>query len=485
MEEEIVYFKERENPKVFVIVGLGELEEALPLALHKGPAPLAVDARTHPKVAFLKIIAAILEVDFADLWEREKREKKKRFALKAFLFVLVTALSLYVYTLTQVLSSNKELTEIESQIVRVKQQQNAQDLSEQEAYALSSKLKSLKESKRIKEDTLKWFGLLQTSISKKAQEVYNTKGVDEALAVLESSKSEHEDEIFAKKNMLRAKLYVEKNDFKKAGKSYEKAIAIDASYVNMYDYALFLMKEKYLTKAEKIFERLQSYDLNKVEKANVLNRLGILYRQSNQMSRAKIAYAEALDLRESLANENPKLYSNDLAWTYNNLGVLYKENHEPKASEESHENALALRQTLMFENPKKYRFYVSCSLHNMGELYACTQREGKAETLFLNSIEIRKSLRKENPKKYIYALATSYHELGLLYAQTQRDVKAEKVYIEALMLRRTLAKDNPLAYGKDYVDTLEALETLYTKTGETSKKTDMMRERAAFQSKGL
>ncbi|NOR55658.1 MAG: tetratricopeptide repeat protein [Sulfurovum sp.] len=484
VEEEIVYFKEREDEKIFAIVKSAELEDAVPLALRKGAAPLAVDARRQPKVAFLKIIAAILGVDFADLWEREKREKRKRFLFKSIAVLFFVAMAIYVYTLSGAISSNAELIQIESEIAKVTLAQKNKNLSDKEAYVLSFKLKSLQENKRAKEETLKWFGLLKTSISKEAQEVYNIKGVDEALAVLESSKSEAEDESYAKKNMLRAKLYVEKNDFENAGKSYKKAIVVDPSYINMYDYALFLMKENYLEEAQEIFGRLSGYDLHPAEKSNVLNRLGILYRKSKQISRAKEAYSEALALRESLANEKPLVYTNDLAWTYNNMGVLYKENFEPQASEESHKKALALRSSLMEQNPKKYSFYVSCSLHNMGELYACTQREGKAEALFLRSIEIRKKLIKENPKRFTPALASTYHELGLLYFDTKREVRAEKFYLKALELRRTLAKTNPHAYQQGLIDTLVALVKLYKDSSALKSKENFEEELTNLKGEG-
>jgi len=484
VEEEIVYFKERENPKVFIIVCLGELEEALPLALHKGASPLALDARTHPKVAFLKIIAAILEVDFTDLWKREKREKKKRFVWKSIAVLFFVAMAIYGYTLSQVISSNQELITLERDIAQVKVAQKVLGLSDKEAYMLSVELKKLEENKRAKEETLKWFGLLKTSVSREAQEVYNLKGVDEALAVLESSKSLAEDESYAKKNMLRAKLYVEKNDFENAGKFYKKAIAVDSSYLNMYDYALFLMKENHLEEAQEIFGRLSGYDLHPVEKSSVLNRLGILYYKSKQITKAKEVYAEALTLRESLAKEKPMLYSNDLAWTYNNLGVLYKETYEPQASEESHEKALALRSSLMEQNPKKYSFYVSCSLHNMGELYACTQREGKAEALFLKSIEIRRDLLKENPKRFTPALAATYHELALLYFETKREFRAENFYLKALELRRTLSKTNPNAYKQDLIDTLEALVKLYKNSAALRAKENFAEELKSLKDEG-
>ena len=38
--------------------------------------------------------------------------------------------------------------------------------------------------------------------------------------------------------MLRAKLYIEQYNFIKAKLFYEKAVTIDSSYINLYDYAL-------------------------------------------------------------------------------------------------------------------------------------------------------------------------------------------------------------------------------------------------------
>ena len=59
--------------------------------------PLAGDARRYRgrKKAFIKLIAGILKVDFSDIWEREKREtRKKRFIFASVLAVFM-ALSIY------------------------------------------------------------------------------------------------------------------------------------------------------------------------------------------------------------------------------------------------------------------------------------------------------------------------------------------------------------------------------------------------------
>lgn len=468
VEDEIVYFKEEHgDDQLFAIVKSGEPKEVLPSALNG--ELLAVDARSQRKIALLKIIAAVLEVDYADLWAREKREHRKRVLIKAVLLVLFVGMGIYAYMFSQVISSNRELEMIDTEIASILHQQKQTGMMEDEAYHLSERLKQLEDVKQLKEDTLKWFGMLKTSVSRRAKEAYDKNGVDEALRILESLKSLREDEVYAKKNMLRAKLYVEKNDFEQANHFYEKAVMVGDAYVNVYDYASFLMKQNQFKKAKFLYEKLRNYDLSQVQKANVLNRLGILYRKTEQMKDAELVYREALVLRQGLAKENPTLYKNDLAWTYNNLGVLYKENNRTKESEKAHLKALRLRKVLMQENPEAYTFHVSCSMHNMGELFSATKREEKAETFFLESLKIRSILVKQNPKKYTPALASTMYELASLYNTLNRYEEAEKFYLEALDLRRTLVKSNPNAYITVLTDTLVDLATLYEATHKLDK----------------
>lgn len=468
VEDEIMYFKEEHGEdQLFAIVKSGEPQEVLPTALNG--ELLAVDARSQRKVALLKIIAAILEVDYADLWAREKREHRKRVLIKAVLLVIFVGMGIYAYMFSQVISSNRELEMIDTEIASILHQQKQTGILEDEAYHLSERLKQLEDAKQLKEDTLKWFGMLKTSVSRRAKEAYDKNGADEALRILESLKSLSEDEAYAKKNMLRAKLYVEKNDFEQANHFYEKAIMIDDAYVNVYDYASFLMKQNQFKEAKSLYEKLRSYDLSQVQKANVLNKLGILYRKTEQVKDAELVYREALALRKGLAKENPMLYKNDLAWTYNNLGVLYKESNRTKESEKAHLKALSLRKVLMQENPEEYTFHVSCSMHNMGELFSATKREEKAETFFLESLKIRSILVKKNPKKYTPALASTLYELASLYNTLNRYVEAEKYYLEALDLRRTLVKSNPSAYSAVLIDTLDDLATLYEATHKLDK----------------
>jgi len=476
VKEEIKYFKKVHGKKnIYSIIKSGEPKDVLPSIL--GKEHLTVDAKTNRKIALLKMVAVVLDVDFSDLWEREKRESKKRYLIIATVVAIFVSLLLYSMLQFKAISSNKELESIDTKMSSIEYRIKRGKLAKEEVYVLQNKLQKLTEIKRVKEETLKWFGMFQTTMSKKAKNIYDEKGVDAALALLESGKSIGEDISYAKKNMLRAKLYIEKNDYKNADKFYKKAIAVDDCYVNMYDYVLFLMKENETQEAQLLLKKLYTYDLPMEQRANILNRLGINYRKLKQLDKAKLSYMAALKLRKKLAKENFDKYSLDLAWTYNNLGVLYKKTNEFNAAKTSHTKAFAIRKALAKKDAKKYTFYLTCSMHNLGELYCDINDTNKAEIFFKKAIKIRRELLENNPKKYMPALASTLHELAKLYMANRNFEKAEVLYEEALAFRRILQKNNPKAYEKMLQETLVELDKLHKKMGMLKSKSSRESEK--------
>lgn len=274
------------------------------------------------------------------------------------------------------------------------------------------------------------------------------------------------------KNMLRAKLYIEKHNFEKAATFYEKAVRVDASYENVYDYVLFLMKEKQFNLSIDWLEKLRAYDLCSEKKANVLNRLGIVYRNLKRMDDASKAYSEALVLRKALVKKDADKYSLDLAWTYNNLGVLHEASkvyEKAEKAEKAHMQAYRLRTLLAKKNPKKYKYFVTCSMHNLAELYTSMNDRQKAKILFEEAIALRRELFDLHPDKYMYALASTLHELATLQSSLGNLEVSEILYLEALKYRRSLAGKNPQAYEDVFLDTLKGLKILYEKSGYSKK----------------
>ncbi len=470
VEKEIESFlKDHDEKDVITVVINGEAEDVIPPLLRHHREPLAIDIKSGKKRMLFKVIASLLDIGFSDLWKREKKAYHKRLLIRSAVFGLMLIVGVYAYMQSRAISSNVELEEVRTSITKIEHILAYEKLSEEEVYKLSAHLKELEQLKKDKEETLKWFGMLKTSIAQKAKYVYDKEGVEKALEVLESDLSKSEDEVYAKKNILRAKLYIEKSDFQHAKEAYEKAVAIDASYLNLYDYALFLSRQNALQKAKEKYQQLLSYDLSDAHMANVLNRLGILYRKLKAYDEAEKVYKKALVLRANLAEKNPKSYTEDLAWTYNNMGVLYQESNQTDKSEKALQKAYVLRQQLARENPKKYAHHLSCSRHNLGELYSSMHEYEKAEVLLLSSLEERRKLVKENPKEYTPALASTLYELAGVHYSMRDYTEAERMYNEVLVLRQELFKRNPSAYKSVFIETLQALVKVYEITRKKQK----------------
>ena len=150
--------------------------------------PLAADARKYRdrEMALMKMIAGILKVDFADLWEREKREHSKRRVVASVVFAVFVALAFYASTQFVGDHVNKELEKVKTQISKIEYSIRHDDLPIGKVIDLNKELKKLKKLKEAKEDTQKSLGTLKSSLGKKAQKVYQEKGAKAAINVLTS-----------------------------------------------------------------------------------------------------------------------------------------------------------------------------------------------------------------------------------------------------------------------------------------------------------
>ena len=461
---EIAFFKRAHPQGDIVCVATDEVsDETIPdLLKENGELPLAITLHEGRQKALMKVIADLLDVPFSDLWGRERRRKRTRMLLWAAGTVSVILLGLYSYLQHSAIASNRDMQRLDERISHIEYQLRHERLSDEAIYRLGERLKALKDAKSAKAETLKWFGLLHSPIVERAKKLYDKEGVDAALALLESSRSRLQDRRFAQKNILRAKLYIEKHDYDAAASAYEKAIAVEGSYDNLYDYALFLMREHRTKRALSLLERLKGYDLAPAKRANVLNRLGIVYRKLKRFDDAKKAYTEALKLRKRLARKDPERYTVDLAWTYNNLGILYQKRHRLKKAERMHFKALALRRISARKDPERYTYYLACSLHNLGELYVDMNRTEAAARRFKEAIAIEKRLLTHNPKRIMPALSTSLFNLASLYADRNDTRQARTLFKEALRYQAILAEENPPAYEEALKKTQKALKKLHT-----------------------
>ena len=119
--------------------------------------PLAGDARSYwaKEMAFVKMVAGILKVDFADLWEREKRERRKRQIIAGVIATVFIALLMYASTQRFSESVNKELESVNAKIASIHYSIRHDNLPVEAVIALNIELKELEKLKEAKNETQK------------------------------------------------------------------------------------------------------------------------------------------------------------------------------------------------------------------------------------------------------------------------------------------------------------------------------------------
>ena len=461
VDDEIRYFRSKHKErKIFTLLIDGKAENVIPQALTmQGESPLLIDisqSKTRKK-AFLKVIASLLGIDFDALWKIEVQKKRKKRLLKTVIAVLFLLMIGYTYMKVFPVNSNKELEQIERQIDTLKKEREVQKGDAQVFNELSVSLKELEALKRLKEESLKYFTLLKNT---EAEEVYNEKGVDAALTMLQSSLQsstlDKKDASSAVKNILLAKLYIEKGDLEKAGHYYVNAVETDDRYEYLLEYAIFLRERNATEKLESVYEKMRTQDLPKEEKAKVLENLAALYTQGKKYKKAEGIYKEALILYDALAKKNPEKYDLHLANIYKSLALYYTESGENTKAQEMYAKALALWEALEKAHAGEYTLEVSNSLYMLGKFYSSSDVE-KAQSYFESALTMQRKLYKENPEHFTPALAKTLDEAALLYKNSKQFDKAKMYYQEALVLERALYNEDPYVYLDQLQNTVNAL----------------------------
>ena len=480
VEDKIKYFRyKHKERKIFTLLIDGKAENVIPQALRiQGEAPLLIDisqSKTRKK-AFLKVIASLLGIDSDALWKIEVQKKRKKRLLKTVIAVLFLLISGYTY-IKVFPATNKELEQIERQIDTLKKEREVQKGDAQVFNELSVSLKELEALKRLKEDSLKYFMLLKNA---EAEEAYNEKGVDAALAILQSSTLDKKDASSAVKNMLLAKLYMEKGDLEKAEEYYVNAVEADDRYEYLLEYTTFLREQNATEKLESVYEKMRIYDLPKEEKAKVLENLAVLYTQEKKYKEAEDIYKEALILYEALAKKNPEKYDLNLAKIYKGLALYYTESGQSTKAQEMYVKALALWETLEKVHAGEYTLEVSNSLYMLGKFYSSSDVE-KAQSYFESALKMQRKLYKENPERFSPALARTLGEVALLYKNNQQFDKAEMYYQEALVLERALYSEDPDVYLDQLQNTVNTLARMLSQLKKDEEARGLFEEADSYE----
>ncbi len=251
-----------------------------------------------------------------------------------------------------------------------------------------------------------------------------------------------------------------KNWFTEANQYYTQAIELNENYNTCFALANFLHNHNQITEAILINEKTLNYASSDIEKAIILNNLGILQFQNNEYSKAEQNYKEALKIRRNIALKNPQIYLPEVARTLNNLGILQQNKIEYKKAKNSYEEALRIFSDLASVNPQTYLQYVAATLNNLGALHQNELKYEKAEQYYEEALKIRRDLASVNQQTYLHSVATTLNNLGTLQNSKKEYLKAEQNYKEALKIRRNLALMTPQTFLPEVAVTLNNLGNL-------------------------
>ena len=213
----------------------------------------------------------------------------------------------------------------------------------------------------------------------------------------------------ALKNLLGV-FYSNTNQFKEAGKCYQKALEIC---------------RRLSRKAPEAYDR---------DVAMACNNLGVFYHRTNRMKEAEEYYQEVLDIYRRLEKKNPEAYEGYVADACNSLGNLYRDTKRMKEAEECYQKALEIRRRVAKKNSDAYEGNVADSCNNLGIFYSDTNRIKESEKYYQEALEIYRQLAKKNPKAYDKDVAYTSRNLAALYFKEGKKEKSKPYFEHALTL---------------------------------------------------
>jgi tetratricopeptide (TPR) repeat protein len=166
--------------------------------------------------------------------------------------------------------------------------------------------------------------------------------------------------------------------------------------------------------------------------ARALMNQGIIYRESNRVKDADLAYSQALKLVEKLASDSPEVrkYARDLGHCLNNLGELRAS--RKGESEPLYRRALAIYRAQAAEAPgvPEYQISEAGVLQNLGVWFYNNQRLDDSISTLKLAVSLFEGLSIADPADLARrrGLARSLDTLGNAYQTAGRRIEAEEAY---------------------------------------------------------
>ncbi len=205
--------------------------------------------------------------------------------------------------------------------------------------------------------------------------------------------------------------------------------------------------ENYLLEAKKIQEASKPEG---EEVAQILENLGILYRQLGRFEESEQCYQKCIEIWEKTVGETHPTYARSL----DNLGALYFHMGLFENSEPLYLKSKSIRAEHLGKESPDY----SSSLNNLGALYMVKGQYQIAKPYYSEALNVfGKTIGKESPQ-YAWIL----NNLAILFQKMEQLDSAELCLKEAMSIReKILGKDHP-----DFANTLEDMAILNARKGK-------------------
>jgi tetratricopeptide (TPR) repeat protein len=252
--------------------------------------------------------------------------------------------------------------------------------------------------------------------------------------------------------------------FEKGLVSINKSRQIDSEATYKFAYADFLQERDKFQKADLLYEELyirlgQTDDTDYYPGlARILHSLGISARRANDYDEAISLHQDALLIKESLVEYDPKVYLPTLKLTIDDLGVSSVHQKNYVLAEEYFNRGLAISHKI--EGAKKgLHHYIS--FNNLASMHMFKGEYDLAEKFYTYCIGLKSDVV-DTDAQALNNLANLYREKG---AHDKALVRLEQV----LIIRRNLFEKDPFLWRKKIVDTLMDLATTVQYLGELNR----------------
>ncbi len=272
------------------------------------------------------------------------------------------------------------------------------------------------------------------------------------------------------KAVLLATQYEDRDWFEKTKGYYEKALKVDRSAENLFEYAKFLQAHNQYIPATPLYEEALERYRSLVQSnpqaflpnvAKTLNNLAALSWKKNKLEKAQEDFEEALAIYRPLVESNPQTFLPDLAKTLNNLAILHSTKIEMDQAQEEYDEALAIYRFLAQSNPQTFLSDLAMTMNNLGILHLFKNELGKAQEEYEEALAIYRYLAESNPQTFLPYVATTLNNLAILHRTKIKMDQAQEEYDEALAIYRFLAQSNPSAFLSNVANTASNLALFY------------------------